>query len=64
MSAFGPVASALPLEGLVEEVRRQGKETSQTIVWSGRGADAEFDDVLIYLDLLIPEGDQFGVSTF
>lgn len=49
VSAFGPVASALPLEGLVEEVRRQEKETSQTIVWSRRSADAKFDDVLIYL---------------
>jgi hypothetical protein len=41
MSAFGPVASVVPLEALVEEVRRQGKESDKTIVWSGRSNDRE-----------------------
>ncbi|MCI0419868.1 MAG: ATP-binding protein [Acidobacteria bacterium] len=45
ISAFGPLASALPLEKLVEEVRRQNKETSRTIAWSdswsGSNANAE-----------------------
>lgn len=45
ISAFGPLASALPLEKLVEEVRRQNKETSRTIAWSdswsGSNASAE-----------------------
>lgn len=41
MSAFGPVESASPLESLVREVRRQGKESARTIVWSGRSTDAE-----------------------
>jgi len=41
MSAFGPVASALPLGGLMEKARRQGQDPSNTILWPGTKASAE-----------------------
>lgn len=61
MSSFGPVASALPLEVLLQEVRQRGKESDKTILWSTRSAATERVHAL---PLLGRENDLLAVALF
>lgn len=61
MSSFGPVASALPLEVLLQEVRQRGKDSDRTILWSKRSTATE----RVYaLPLLGRDNDLLAVALF